>query len=120
MPRARRPARAASVVVTTFGSPEAAAQVASQLVTERLAACGSVVPGVRSIYAWKGKVEDAAEALLVLKSLPGREAALERRLRELHPYDLPEVLVGRPRAQEEYRRWIADWVGAAPRRKRAR
>jgi periplasmic divalent cation tolerance protein len=80
------------VVLVTAPSADVAAAIARALVEERLAACGNVVPGVRSIYAWEGKVQDEPEALLVLKAPRGRLEALAARVRELHPYQLPEVI----------------------------
>lgn len=82
----------AIVVLVTTPTPERAAEIARALVEERLAACGNVVPGLRSIYRWEGKVQDDAEALLVLKTTRGRFEALRERVLALHPYDVPEVI----------------------------
>ena len=81
-----------SVVLITAPSPEAAERIARTLVEERLAACVNVVPGVRSFYRWEGAVQDDAELLLVAKTGSERVAALAARVKELHDYDLPEVL----------------------------
>ena len=83
----------ALVVLVTTPTPERAAELARALVEERLAACGNVVPGLRSIYRWEGKVQDDAEALLVLKTTRGRFEALRDRVLALHPYEVPELLV---------------------------
>lgn len=82
----------ALVVLVTTPTPERAAEIARALVEERLAACGNVVPGLRSIYRWEGKVQEDAEALLVLKTTRGRFEALRERVLSLHPYDVPEVI----------------------------
>jgi len=82
----------ALVVLVTAPSPEKAAELARALVEERLAACGNVVPGLRSIYRWEGELHDDAEALLLLKTTRARFDALRARVVELHPYDVPEVL----------------------------
>lgn len=82
----------AIVVLVTTPTPERAAELARALVEERLAACGNVVPGLRSIYRWEGKVEDEAEALLVLKTTRACFEALRDRVLALHPYAVPEVL----------------------------
>jgi periplasmic divalent cation tolerance protein len=82
----------ALVVLVTAPSEEAALTLARALVDERLAACVNVVPGVTSIYTWQGKREETAEALLVIKTAAPGYAALERRVLELHPYSVPEVL----------------------------
>lgn len=71
---------------------ECAAGIARALVEERLAACVNVVAGVRSIYRWEGSVHDEVEALLIVKTRAERALDLEARVRELHPYEVPEVL----------------------------
>ena len=80
------------VVLLTAPDPAVAEGLARSLVEERLAACVNVVPGVRSFYRWEGRVETAGELLLVVKTRADRAAALAARVRELHPYELPEVL----------------------------
>lgn len=80
------------VVLVTAPDAETAAQLARQLVEERLAACVNVVPGVRSFYRWEGAIQDDAELLLVAKTRSQRAEALAARVKELHPYELPEVL----------------------------
>jgi periplasmic divalent cation tolerance protein len=82
----------AIVVLVTTPTAERAAELARALVEERLAACGNVVPGLRSIYRWEGKIEDEAEALLLLKTTRARFGALRARVLELHPYQVPEVI----------------------------
>jgi periplasmic divalent cation tolerance protein len=82
----------ALVVLVTAPTPERAAEIARALVEERLAACGNVVPAIRSIYRWEGKVQDEAEALLVLKTTRARFEALRDRVLALHPYEVPEVI----------------------------
>jgi periplasmic divalent cation tolerance protein len=95
------------VVLVTAPSAEKAVEIARTLVEEKLAACGSVVPGVRSIYRWEGKVHDDAEALLVLKAPRKRLQELTDRVVQLHPYEVPEV-VGIPieGGNERYIDWI--------------
>jgi len=80
------------VVLLTAPDAACAQRIARTLVEERLAACVNVMPGLRSLYRWEGRVEDAAEVLLVAKTHAGRAAALAARVAELHPYELPEVL----------------------------
>ncbi len=99
----------ALVVLVTTPSPEKAAEMARALVEERLAACGNVVPGLRSLYRWEGRVQDDAEALLVLKTTRHRFQALRARVLALHPYEVPEVLALRVEAgHAAYLDWIAD------------
>jgi len=97
----------AVVVLVTTPSAETAAQIARTLVEEKLAACGNVVPAIRSIYAWKGEVHDEPEALLVLKVPKRRLEELSDRVVELHPYELPEV-VALP-IEGGHERYI-DWI----------
>ncbi|MCA8926195.1 MAG: divalent-cation tolerance protein CutA [Planctomycetes bacterium] len=97
----------AVVVLSTAPSPEVAAQVARELVDAELAACVNVVPGVRSIYRWQGKVHDEGELLLVIKTTPALQERLLEKLAQVHPYDVPEGLAlptqgGSP----AYLRWI--------------
>lgn len=80
------------VVLVTAPDAEVAERLARTLVDERLAACVNAVPAVRSFYRWEGRVEDASEVLLVVKTRADRTAALAARVREIHPYELPEVL----------------------------
>jgi periplasmic divalent cation tolerance protein len=87
------PTPTAVVVLVTAPTPESAAEIARALVEEGLAACGNVVPSIRSIYRWEGEVHDDAEALLLLKPERRLLPELKLRLKELHPYQVPELLV---------------------------
>jgi len=96
------------VVLVTAPSLDKAAAIARALVEERLAACGNVLPGLRSIYRWEGNVQDDAEALLVLKTTRARFPALRDRILQLHPYQVPEVLALPVEAgSEPYLAWVA-------------
>ncbi len=98
----------AIVVLVTAPNPDKAAEIARALVAERLAACGNVVPGLRSIYRWEGKIEDEGEALLVLKTTRARFDALRDRVLALHPYEVPEVIALPVEAgHERYLAWVA-------------
>ena len=97
------------ILLTTWPDAAAARSAAHTVVGERLAACGNIVPGLESIYRWEGQVETAAEVLLMLKTTSARAAALTARLRELHSYEVPEILVlpasdGLP----AYLRWVEE------------
>ena len=81
------------IVLTTLGAQTDAAAFARVLVDERLAACVSILPLMRSVYRWEGTIEDDREQQLVIKTTSDRVEALEARLHELHPYELPEFLV---------------------------
>ena len=98
------------LVLTTLGADADAAALARTLVEERLAACVNVLP-VTSVYRWKGQVEQDREQQLVIKTTAGRVAALETRLRALHPYELPEFLVlPAGGGSAAYLLWVAESV----------
>lgn len=80
------------VVLSTCGSEEEAARIASMLVERRLAACVNVLPNMRSVYRWKGAVESAAESLLLIKSSRAQFDSLRAALEAAHSYELPEAL----------------------------
>jgi periplasmic divalent cation tolerance protein len=95
-------------VLVTASDADEAARLARTLVDERLAACVNIVPGLRSLYRWRGRVEDAPEVLLLVKSVRPRLEALVARVRALHSYSVPEVvaipIVG---GAEPYLQWLA-------------
>lgn len=99
------------VCLSTASSSEEAAKIGRALVEEELAACVNLVTGVRSIYRWKGKIEDGAEVLLVIKTRRAKIDALLARLKALHSYTVPElvamdVVAGNP----DYLAWVAECV----------
>ena len=83
----------ALIVLTTLGAGADAAAFARTLVDERLAACVNVLPAMRSVYRWRGAVQEDDERQLVIKTWRDRLPALEARVRTLHPYEVPELLV---------------------------
>ena len=101
------------IVLTTFGNAEDAAKAARALVEERLAACANIVPNVRSIYRWEGKIQDEAEVLCILKSRRELFPRLKERLTALHPYEVPEVLALEiADGAEKYLAWLKTETGA--------
>jgi periplasmic divalent cation tolerance protein len=82
----------AIVVLVTCGSEEQATNIASSLVEERLAACVNIISPVRSIYRWEGKVWDEKEWLLIIKTQKTRFEALEKKVKSLHSYSVPEII----------------------------
>lgn len=97
------------LVLTTFANEDDAARAVRTLVGERLAACGNVLPGARSIYRWKGAVADEREALVLLKARNEDWTALLSRLVELHPYETPECLAVRIAAgSPKYLAWLEE------------
>jgi periplasmic divalent cation tolerance protein len=101
---------AVAIVLTTIGADTDATVLARTLVDERLAACVNVIGPIVSIYRWNGTVEQEREQQLVIKTIPARLAALEARVRELHPYELPEFLILAPDGGSAA--YLA-WVGAS-------
>ena len=101
----------AVVVLTTVAAGTDAAALARALVAERLAACVNILPVMTSVYRWDSRVEEEDERQLVIKTAGDRVTALAARLRTLHPYAVPELLVIRVSGgSEEYLRWIHDNV----------
>ena len=95
------------VVLSTFADSETAAQAVRTLVSENFAACGTIIPGARSIYSWKGVLEDAEEVLVIFKIATANEDQFIQRLEELHPYDVPDILsISASKWSEAYGRWI--------------
>lgn len=100
------------LVLSTAPDADTAQLLARTLVGEGLAACVNIIPGVQSIYRWQGKVESVSELNLLIKTTEAGYAALETRLRQLHPYELPEILALRNTAGlPDYLHWIADNTG---------
>jgi len=101
------------VIYCTCPDAEVAEQVASALVDEKLAACVNLVPSVVSIYCWQGERQRDSEVLLIIKSRQTAYAALEARIRALHPYDVPEV-IALPIVQgaTEYLAWIDSQISS--------
>src|SRR5262249_13993537 len=95
------------VIVLTTISEEKADELASLLVEERLAACVNVHGPMRSTYRWNGRVEREPERQLVIKTTTARLGALKARLKQAHPYELPELFPIAPTEVDEgYERWI--------------
>lgn len=99
----------ALLVFATFPDAATAHRIVRALVEERLAACGTLLPGAESIYRWQGAIETSTEVFVVLKTEANSYARLETRLTEMHPYDVPECLALQvSRGLPSYLRWIAD------------
>lgn len=98
-----------TITFVTCGKREEAERIAETLVTERLAACVNIVPGVTSVYSWEGKLCKEAEWLLVIKSTAARREALQRRVRGLHGYSVPEIVtVPIEAGSDDYLRWVRE------------
>jgi len=105
------------VVVVTCGSANEARRMARALVEGRLAACVNIVQApVMSVYRWKGRVESAKEFLLLIKTTRRRFAALEREIRRLHSYNVPEIIaLPVERGSLSYLAWLSESVSRSKR-----
>lgn len=97
------------IAFITTSSPAESKKIADGLLTERLAACVTVLPGATSRYWWKGKIASGKEQLLIAKTSKGKAPALIRRVKALHSYEVPEVVLfpiaaGNP----DYLRWVGE------------
>ena len=99
------------IVFATAGSEQEASRIAHHLVENQLAACVNIVPQIASIYRWQGKVEEAREWLLIVKTTAAAFEKVRDAIRELHSYDLPECIsVNIEDGSPEYLQWMADSV----------
>jgi len=99
------------VVLTTCGNDEDANSLARALIERRLAACVNAVSKVASTYRWKGEIQQDQETLLIIKTTAERLSALERAIRELSKYDMPEVIaLPIVAGSQEYLGWVRESV----------
>ncbi|HVH69422.1 MAG TPA: divalent-cation tolerance protein CutA [Gemmatimonadales bacterium] len=104
-------AETALVVLTTLASDADARALVADLVAARLVACGTLLPGARSIYRWQGKVTEEAEVVVLLKTDASKWEALSAAVRQRHPYDVPELLaLPVARGLDRYLSWLASEV----------
>ena len=97
------------VVLVTCGSIAEARRIGRSVVEKKLAACANIVPGVESIYRWKEKVERARELLVIMKTSQTRLRELEREVKRLHSYDVPEfIALPVVAGSKEYLNWIGE------------
>ena len=96
-------------VFTTVEKREDAERIASSVVNKRVAACAQVIGPIRSTYWWKGKVEQAEEWLLMMKTREALFSVLEKEIKAIHPYEVPEI-IGLPivAGSESYLHWIEE------------
>ncbi len=99
------------LVLTTVGADFDARALARALVEARLAACVNIVPAIHSVYRWEGRVAEDGEQLLILKTSTARLDELRSALFELHPYDVPELVVMPvSETSEAYGAWLLESV----------
>ena len=105
----------AVLILVTTGGRDDAERLGEALVVERLAGCCSVVPTVHSIYYWEGQLKREHEALLLVKTVSSRAAAVQEYVRNHHEYELPEILeVSVEGGSSAYLEWLSDQVEAPP------
>lgn len=98
-------------IVTTVGNEEQANLIARELVARRLAACVNILPGVRSVYRWQGKIWSDNEFMLVIKTQSSEFEEVTETIRELHTYELPEILAFNvSQGEQSFLDWIARCV----------
>ena len=99
----------AIIILTTTSSLSDAQRISRLLVEEKMAACCTIVPKVLSIYRWKASIETAQEFMLLIKTRKASVSRVMRRLKEIHPYDVPEMLVLEvPKGSPAYLKWVAE------------
>jgi periplasmic divalent cation tolerance protein len=97
------------VVTSTCSNEEEALRIARELVERGLAACVQIVPGIRSVYRWQGKMEDSMECLLLVKTNSAKFELLQRTIELLHSYEVPEILAMPVAAgSEKYLAWMEE------------
>jgi periplasmic divalent cation tolerance protein len=99
------------LVLTTASSPEESKKIARVLVESRLAACVNIMPNIESVYRWDGKVEEAQEYLLLIKTTAEAYPAIRDAIHQLHTYEVPEcIALSVEEGSEAYLKWIDDSV----------
>jgi len=96
------------LVITNLPDAESARALATKLVEQRLAACANILSPCLSIYRWEGRLEEAEEVPLLIKTSAPRYTALEEAIRAYHPYELPEIVAVRiEKGLPDYLAWVA-------------
>ncbi|SPP65036.1 divalent-cation tolerance protein CutA [Nitrospira lenta] len=99
------------IIFVTVHDQKEGRRISKEILTSRLAACVNIIPGIQSMYQWKGKIVQEKEAMLVLKTTRSRYRKLEQKIKQLHSYEVPEVIAiplicGSP----QYIEWVAKEV----------
>ncbi len=103
------------VVFITAPNEDEAAEIAKALVKSKLAACVNIIRGVRSIYSWQGNLEDDSEVLMIVKTQKKLLGSLTEKVKELHSYDLPEIIaLPITGGSEDYLKWLRESTAGKP------
>jgi periplasmic divalent cation tolerance protein len=96
------------LLLSNFPDADSARKAVRTLVEERLAACGNIIPGTESIYEWKGAMEASSEVMVICKTTASHAESAQKRLRSLHPYEVPEILrIPVSGGWPDYLAWVA-------------
>ena len=103
------------LIYTTFENVDDAKMIGRELVEARLAACVNIIPAMTALYEWQGELQEASEAVMLIKTRKGRQKEALRRAKKLHPYDTPALLVIDPaEVDQDFADWIAEQTITAP------
>jgi periplasmic divalent cation tolerance protein len=110
----RKSAGQVLVVFVTVGNRKEAVKIGEEMVNTKLAACVNIFPGIQSIYRWNGKIAKAREVLLILKSTQPRYRALEKAIKKMHVYEIPEIIaLPVTEGLDKYLGWVRSETTAA-------
>jgi periplasmic divalent cation tolerance protein len=100
------------IILVTVRNEESGLNISKELVKERLIACSNIIPNIRSVFLWEGKIQDSDECLLIMKTHSSKYKALEESIRKLHTYDTPEILALRvDSGNDKYIKWVMNSLG---------
>ena len=100
-----------TVIFVTAPDKKQARQIANKLIKTKLAACVNIIPGVESLFSWKGKIDSAKELLLIIKSKESKLPKIIKTVKSLHSYEVPEIIALPIIAgNKEYLRWIDECI----------
>lgn len=104
-----------TLVMTSVGTEQQAVEISEELISRRLATCINIVPCLRSIYRWKGKVCEDTEYLLLIKTPEKLFDDVSSAIREFHSYELPEILaMPITAAEDNFHQWVLEMVAPSP------
>lgn len=103
------------LVLTTVPNEELALHIAHELVERKLAACCNIIPSIRSVYCWQGKMQEDPEVLMIIKTASSEYSKLETCIIELHPYETPEIIaIEITQGFDKYLAWVLSETSPCP------